>query len=189
MPATSCPSARTEEHKVCLPRPSRSGARASSRAASGAGRTASLLRLMRNSCYSVRQPVRCAPQVSREGDDQIHAAADTSGAASRQNDATAARDVTPGRRPNSRKRCACVPRAKIPNCGTLIEPWSLTLEGFVQLAGDLVTPGCQKTIQTYCVDTTAPEIAGAGQKSVAIVVLTPGSSRSTAAGVAKVLLR
>ena len=51
----------------------------------------------------------------------------------------------------------------------------------------LVTPGCHKMIQTSRVDTTAPEIAGAGQKSVAIGLLTPGTSRSAGAGVAKVL--
>jgi hypothetical protein len=35
----------------------------------------------------------------------------------------------------------------------------------------LVTPGRQKTIQTSCVNTTAPEIAGIGQKPVAIALL------------------
>ena len=43
--------------------------------------------------------------------------ADTSGARNRRNEATASVGVTPGRRSNSRKWCASVPCAKIPNCG------------------------------------------------------------------------
>src|SRR6516162_11533842 len=46
----------------------------------------------------------------------------------------------------------------------------------------LVTPGRHKTIRTSCVDATAPEIAGAGQKSVPIgLLLSAGLSVAAAA--------
>jgi hypothetical protein len=75
------------------------------------------------------------------GDDQIHAAGRYLRCRQppERRDGCLRRD--PGPQVELQEMMRVRPLSEIPNRGMPIEPWSLTLEGFLQLAGDLVGHG------------------------------------------------